>query len=143
MKRYTLVAFGLLGAAAHCQAQTTCDSVYAAEDKFLQDFYSKGNIGLIRFSIAPSVTFGKEQLVTYTTSKDSVGAVMYRVVIDSWGNTSCLRLVHANNNLIIEKANRLVNTLKYHPAEVNNRTILSTMYVVVRFQNSKPKQHRF
>lgn len=114
--------------------------MYAEEDKFLQDFYDKGNIGLIRFDSPPKVTFGKERLVNYTTDKARVGAVFYRVIIDSLGNHSCLHFVNADNSLLIEQANQIVNTLKFHPAILHGKGIWSTMYITVRFNYAKLKK---
>ncbi len=137
MKHYTLALFCLVGAVVDCQAQTFCDSVYAAEDKFRE-----GKIGLISFDEPPQVVSGKDKLVRYTGNKNKTGIVVFRVLIDNQGNPSCLRFSGTNNQSLIEESKLIVQTLTFAPALSRGMGVKSSMNIIVRFYEEPPKKRR-
>lgn len=142
MKQFVFYIICVMCTSVACRAQASCDSLYAAEDRFWKAFNDKGNAGLILFDVPPRVTFGKEKLINYTGNKDKTGTVMYRVVVDKDGSTSCLKFEHASNGLLVEEANQIVQTLRFAPALLRDKGIKSTMHVIVRFYEEKPGKHR-
>ncbi|WP_460550477.1 energy transducer TonB [Hymenobacter daeguensis] len=142
MKRFLLFCICIVSSVSTCLAQISCDFLYAKEDSTWKAWNDEGRVGLIVFDVPPRVVFGKEKLTNYSDTRDKAGAVMYRVRIDSLGNPSCLRVVHADNTLLVAEANRIMETLKFSPAQQHGRSIDATMHVTVRFYSGKPPKQR-
>jgi len=134
VKRY-LFLFSLIVAVANCQAQTKCDSVYAAEDKFRE-----GKIGLLLFDAPPRVITGKDKLIRYTGDKNRTGIVAFRLLIDNQGMPSCLRFSGTNNQLLVEEATQIVQTLSFAPALTNGKGVNSSTFITIRFLEEAPKK---
>ena len=101
MKRFFLSWFYIISSVIACQAQISCDSLYAREDRTWKACNDKGHVGLMVFDIPPHVVLGKEKLTNYTNNQGKVGVVTYRVRIDSLGNPSCLQFSYTTNRLLV------------------------------------------
>ncbi len=142
MKQFIFPIICIMSASVSCYAQSPCDSLYAAEDRFWKSFIDKGNVGLMLFDVPPKVTSGKEKLVNYTGSKDKTGTVMYRVIVDKDGSATCLKLEYTSNSLLVEDANQIVSTLRFAPALLGGKGIRSTMNFTVRFYEAESRKRK-
>lgn len=139
MRNAILFLLAAMGA-VECEAQASCDSMYARYDAWMA-----GKVGVVLFDQAPQITAGKERLRTYNAPKDHVGMAFIRVLLDEQGTPSCVRL-HVTNELIRPEVSDIISALRFMPAMVQGKAtpaITSLAVVFVEGPSPTTTKHRW
>lgn len=114
-----------------------CDSVWSnfnmkAEPTELILLYEK----------APRLIGGCEQLKRKVIDDNFTGNVYLQFVVDTMGETRCIRILETDNKGLNDQAIKLITEMKFTPAEQRGDPIVSTMILTITFEKEKIKENK-
>lgn len=97
---------------------------------------------ILLYEQAPRLIGGYDQLKRKVHNDHLKGKVYLQFVVDTMGKTRCIRILKTDNKELNDRAIKLVEEMKFTPAEKRNKPIVSTMALPITFGDVTPNKEK-